>query len=113
MCDKLKLDEITKIIIARLKQIFKNKLKDVILFGSYARGNFDEDSDIDIFVLVDMDDLELNNFIPVVTDATFDLDLKYNTTISIILKSLDHFELWKDTLPFYRNVLNEGVKMSA
>lgn len=113
MCDNVKLDEIMQLMLVKLKRVFKEKLKDVILFGSYARGNFDEDSDIDIFVLVDMDDMELSKFIPIVTDDTYELDLEYNVTISISLKSVKHFEFWKDTLPFYRNVLNEGVRVSA
>lgn len=113
MCDKLMLDEILQIAAKKLKNIFKDKLRDVLLFGSYARGNFDGESDIDIFVLVDMDDIELNNFISIVTDSIYELDLNYNVVISVILKSINHFEKWKNTLPFYANVLKEGVKISA
>ena len=47
---------------AILNQIYRNThsiigdpLIDVILFGSYARGDYDEGSDIDIALIVDMD----------------------------------------------------------
>lgn len=113
MCDKVVLDKVLQITVDRLRNIFEHKLKDIILFGSYARGDFDIDSDIDIFVLVDMNDLELNKFIPAITDATYDLDVDYNVILSIILKDVNHFECWKDTLPFYMNVIKEGVKISA
>ena len=36
------------------KRIFGNKLRAVILYGSYARGDFEPDSDIDIMVLLDI-----------------------------------------------------------
>ena len=113
MCDKVLLDEILHTVVSRLKNIFCEKLHDVILFGSYARGNFEVESDIDILVLVDIDDYDLNKFIPVITDATYDLDLDFNVVISIILKNVKHFENWKNTLPFYMNVDKEGVRISA
>ena len=37
----------------RLRSLFGNRLVDVRLFGSFARGDANEDSDIDVLVLVD------------------------------------------------------------
>lgn len=45
---------------SRLRGIFGDRLSDVRLFGSFARGEADEDSDVDVLVLVDgLTDLEL------------------------------------------------------
>jgi predicted nucleotidyltransferase len=38
---------------ARLRVIFGDRLRELRLFGSYARGEADEDSDVDVLVLVD------------------------------------------------------------
>jgi uncharacterized protein len=38
---------------ARLRARFGDRLRELRLFGSYARGEADEDSDIDVLVLVD------------------------------------------------------------
>lgn len=38
---------------ARLRATFGDRLRELRLFGSYARGEADEDSDIDVLVLVD------------------------------------------------------------
>lgn len=46
---KLILDE----LIQKILPIFGSKLKRVILFGSYARGDYDEESDIDVMFLID------------------------------------------------------------
>ena len=36
----------------KLKEEFKDKIEEVIVFGSYVRGDFREDSDIDILIVV-------------------------------------------------------------
>ena len=38
---------------ANLRAVFGDRLRDVRLFGSFARGEADEDSDVDVLVLVD------------------------------------------------------------
>lgn len=40
--------------IAELKKIYGTHLQEVILYGSYARGDFKDDSDIDIMILLDI-----------------------------------------------------------
>ena len=113
MFDKSKLDEVLNLTTEIIKNVFGEKLCDIFLFGSYARGDFDEESDIDIFVLVDLNDIDLSKYINVITDATFDINLEYNVLLSIILKDKKQFEYWKNTVPFYINILREGVKLSA
>jgi len=54
MCSKAVLDEITERICAAAKEVLGEKLEKVLLYGSYARGDYDEYSDIDIFVLADI-----------------------------------------------------------
>lgn len=43
--------------IAEIKKIYGTHLRKVILFGSYARGDFRPDSDIDIMILLDISDM--------------------------------------------------------
>ena len=46
----------------RLEAVFGERLRDVRLFGSYARGDADEDSDVDLLVVVDeLTDLEIGD----------------------------------------------------
>jgi predicted nucleotidyltransferase len=52
MCSKETLNRILSKTINKFQDIFKDALRDVILYGSYARGDYDEESDIDIVALV-------------------------------------------------------------
>ena len=48
--------------IIEINKILGKRLKKVILYGSYARGDFNEDSDIDIMILTDLMDNEMYEY---------------------------------------------------
>ena len=93
---KILLDQYTEI----LRKIYGSHLKTVILYGSYARGDYKADSDIDIMILLDLSDIE-----------TFDFNMDHDLDIKPIAKSQQHFQNWVDVYPFYANVKKEGVKL--
>ena len=85
-----------------LRSILGDKLTKIIVYGSYARGDFRENSDIDIMILVKMSDEEIY-------DLAFEFEINTGIEFSPIIKNEDQYEYWIDTLPFYRNVRDEGV----
>ena len=95
--------------VEELSEIFKDKLKQVILFGSYARGDFEEYSDIDVMILVDMRNEEIEKLTKEVVKTSCELDSNYDTLLSPIIKDIRQFEEWLPVLLFYKNVVNEGV----
>ena len=107
MSDKIKnvLDDYS----SETKKIFGKKLKKIILFGSYARGDYDLESDIDIMILVDMTDDEVRQKNKVFCEFNVDLDIENNIFLSPIIINYDHFYKWLPVYPFYKNVINEGV----
>ena len=94
-----------------IEKIYGNLLKSVILYGSYARGDYTTDSDVDIMILLNLDDMEIKQFRHELSSATYDFNLKYDIDIKPIAKSIVHFEKWVATYPFYANVMKEGVKL--
>ena len=52
MCTKNDLNYILKKIVQIYRSVYGEKLVQVILYGSYARGDYDSDSDIDIVAIV-------------------------------------------------------------
>ena len=104
------LDEILKKYVEDVREIYGENLRTIILYGSYARGDFKPDSDID---LVDLSDDEIKRKGHVLSDLTFDYNFDNNLEIMPIVKNLDHFNKWIRAYPFYNNVKNEGVELYA
>lgn len=92
-----------------LVELFGDKLEQLWLYGSYARGEALPESDVDIFALVNMDREELRSYRRLVSHLSSDMDLKYNTLISIKLQDTETFWKYAEALPFYANVLKEGL----
>ena len=42
--------------VRAVRKIYGHHLKQVILYGSYASGDYTKDSDVDLMLLVDLDD---------------------------------------------------------
>lgn len=97
----------------RLRGLLGNDLSKVILYGSYARGDFRDNSDVDVMVLVKISPEEIEKIEESVFDLAFDIEMEHGIHISPIIKNKDQFEYWVEVLPFYRNVRNEGVEING
>jgi predicted nucleotidyltransferase len=95
--------------VASVKKIFGTYLRKVIVYGSYARGDYNEKSDIDIMFIVTLNENEIHEKFNDVCDIAFEYEMKYGIVISPIIKNNQHFEKWVGVLPFYQNVIREGV----
>jgi predicted nucleotidyltransferase len=95
--------------VEEIKKVYGKHLRKVILFGSYARGDFNADSDIDIMILLDISDLEIKDYFEQLISVTYDFNMDYDTDIKPIVKNEGHFQKWVVNYPFYANVNREGV----
>ncbi len=110
-------NRINNIIIEFIKgvnEILGNRVIKIILYGSYARGDFDENSDIDIMILTDITDEEINEYRDKIWNYAYDMEYNNNfeVTLSPLVKNIDKFNYWLEALPFYMNVQKEGVVLN-
>ena len=96
---------------AGLTSIFGNRLENVLLYGSYARGEQDAESDIDILAVVDLSAETLDAYEDAVLDMSVALGLRYDALFSIILQDTATFYKYKNVMPFFVNVLREGISL--
>ena len=89
-----------------LWKLYGKRLKNIILYGSYARGDAREHSDIDFTVVLEGEvspGKEIDRMIDIITD----IQLKYNVLISVYPVSEKNYNTVKS--PLLINVHREGV----
>lgn len=112
MCSQNQLREILDKVVFKSKEIFGNTLDSVILFGSYARGDFEEDSDIDILILADVTSEKLSEYREHIDTLCGELLWEYGIVISAFEKDTATYEKYSNILPFYKNIVKEGIKIA-
>lgn len=106
-----KIEGILHAVERELGKIFKDKLKKIILFGSYSRGDYDDESDIDVMVLV-----EASNpykYDDVLLDIEVDLSLEFDVVLSIFAENEFEYEEAKGYKPFLKAIEKEGIEIYA
>lgn len=99
--------EITQEIIKGLVYIFEKNIRQIILYGSVARAEETEESDIDIAIILEhgFDNETRERFIAWASE----MDLKYEKVFSIIDIEKANMDKWGNILPFYKNICQEGI----
>ena len=57
-----------------VNEILGDRVKKIILYGSYARGDYDKSSDIDIMILTDLNDNEILEYREKILDYAYDIE---------------------------------------
>lgn len=110
---EFRLRNIIRDVMKELKEILGNDFVSVILYGSYARGDYDHESDIDFAILINCDRMEAKKYTEALAELMVDINLKYDVLVSLCCIPIDEFNSKKDVLPYYRNIDTEGVKVIA
>ena len=105
--------EVLKEYAELIKEIYKSALKAVILYGSYARGDYTEDSDVDILILVDMEEDEIGRSRERLSSLTYDFNEVHDLKIMPEVIGEKQFAYWLPVYPFYQNIEKDGVSIYA
>jgi len=92
-------------------RIYGKALKAVILYGSYARGDYNASSDVDLLILVDLSEQMIQQTREKVSNFTYDFNMEHDLEIMPVVKAVEHFNYWRDVYPFYQNIEKEGVNL--
>ena len=80
-------------------------VKEIILYGSVARGTATSESDIDIAVILDDYTDKMHDEM---IEFVVDLELKYNKVISVLPIYNKQFNEWGNITPFFKNIKKDG-----
>ncbi len=111
MCTKAQLDLISQQISQSYRTVYGDSIVAIYLYGSYARGNYDDESDIDITAIVRGNRSDLQNKLKRIWDVSADVGLENDVIVSPTVIPFDEYEKYKYILPYYMNILKEGIQI--
>lgn len=113
MCAVKELNIILQKIAEIYRLVYGVNLVKVVMYGSYARGDYDMDSDVDIVAIVKGDRAQLQEQLKQAWGVSSDLELEYGTIVSPTVIPYDEYEKYQEDIPYYRNIAQEGVDVIA
>jgi uncharacterized protein len=104
--------KLNKEILAEIKRRVKESEPSakIILYGSYARGDANEESDIDLLILVDKDTLDYDGTMKI-TSPLYHLGYESDLMISPLVKTKNNWEEKYFFTPLYYNIKKEGIEI--
>ncbi len=94
---------------AELQRLYGNRLAKVILCGSYARGDFREESDMDFLVVLNDEKIDIGKELRFMNKPLYQISDDYGIALSSHPTTLGR---WKNSrFMFYENVRREGVEV--
>jgi uncharacterized protein len=102
-------NEIKSILLTikeQLLELYNDKLIEVILFGSQARGTANNDSDIDILIVL-KEEINIGEEVERTSRIILNLSLQYDKIISRLFMSEQYFKTYQSAL--LRNIRQEGI----
>lgn len=103
------LELVLKNLTARVYALLGDKLDRVVLYGSYARGDNSEDSDVDILVLTRISAAETKKYNRELNKIFSRVGLENDILLSMFLLDKDAYLYWLPAMPFYQNIEKDGV----
>ena len=82
----------------------------IILYGSFARGDNRKDSDMDIIILLEKDQVSREDE-KKVKYPLYDIEFDSGQVISPLVFSRKDWETRHKVTPFYQNVISEGIEL--
>ena len=111
MCTRAQLKDITSQLVDVYRNIYGDDIVEILLYGSYARNEETDQSDVDIGAIVKGNRLDLQKKLKIVWDISADIGLENDVVVSPTVVPFDEFEKYREILPYYMNIEKEGIKV--
>ena len=98
-------------VVKTVNKEIPDVVSQIILYGSYARGDYSPESDLDIMLLMNCNHSDVSKFKNAVCKIASRIGLEDDIEISLTMQDKKTFMNRTAILPFYRNVLQEGVTL--
>ena len=98
--------------IERLNERYGDDLRRVVLFGSKARGDYDEESDLDVLIVMRMKSDDYRRYWNEIVDIAWDIELANGIVTSLIIKNEDEYKrLCERRVLLARNIEKDSIEL--
>ena len=111
MCTRSQLESISQQMVQSYRSVYGDNIIAVYLYGSYARSDYINESDIDITAIVKGNRPDLQRQLKQVWDMSADIGLENDVVVSPTVIPYDEYEEYKEILPYYMNIQREGKRI--
>lgn len=108
LLDKKTIDKVKREAACMASKLMQDDLVEVILYGSCARGDYTDDSDIDIALITKCDRLEVKKYDDALAGIATALAMKYFAIVNFVCLPYDEFVEKKTWYAYFRNIDREG-----
>ena len=103
------LDAVKKATVQEIPAIFNDDCRQIILYGSYARGDYTDDSDVDIAILTDSDRDQVKKYYPQVDYIATKIGIDTTAIVNYVCLPYEEYQEKKSWYPFFKNIEKDGV----
>ena len=94
---------------AEIPTLMKADVREIILYGSCARGDYTDDSDIDVAILTDSDRKEVKRYGDGLDDLAARIGMETFAVVNYVCLPYQEFEDKKSWYPYFMNISKEGI----
>lgn len=102
------LSEVEETTVREIPALMKDDCEKIILYGSFARGDYTLDSDVDIAILTKSDRDKARRFDPDIDEIAASIGIKTMMIVNYICLPIKEFEEKKGWYPFFMNIASDG-----
>ena len=103
------LDYVEKKTLREVPKALSDDCRQIILYGSYARGDYNENSDVDIAILTESDRSENKKYNAKLADMATEIGYKTLAVVNYVCLPYLEFEEKKSWYPYFSSIAREGV----
>jgi len=111
MCNRSQIQSITDGITTAYRQTYGAAIIGIYLYGSYARGDNDNESDVDYVAIVEGNRPNLQEKLKEVRKTAFELSYINDVIVSPTVIPYDEYLKYRDTMAFFKNIEKDGIRI--
>ena len=95
-------------IVKRFPSVMKQDAKKIYIYGSCARGDYDDDSDVDVAILTNCGREEAKKYDEELMDIVTDIAMESDAIVEYICIPYEEYQEKKNWYGYFQNIENEG-----